>query len=194
MYISIGNASRMLGVCIETLRRWDASGYLVPIYRTKGVHRRYDIADLKKILKKEEKNLKKTLCYARVSSHDQLKDLDTQAKKLEKYCNDNKYPYELLKDLGSGLNFKKKGLKRLMYLIFTRQVNRLVINHNDRLLRFGSQFIFNLCELCEVEVVILENKTDLSPEAALVADVIEIMTVFSAKLYGRRSHKNKKVI
>jgi predicted site-specific integrase-resolvase len=81
-----------------------------------------------------------------------------------------------------------------MYLIFTRQVNRLVINHNDRLLRFGSQFIFNLCELCEVEVVILENKTDLSPEAALVADVIEIMTVFSAKLYGRRSHKNKKVI
>jgi len=194
MYISIGNASRMLGVCIETLRRWDASGYLVPIYRTKGVHRRYDIADLKKILKKEEKNLKKTLCYARVSSHDQLKDLDTQAKKLEKYCNDNKYPYELLKDLGSGLNFKKKGLKRLMYLIFTRQVNRLVINHNDRLLRFGSQLIFNLCELCEVEVVILENKSDLSPEAALVADVIEIMTVFSAKLYGRRSHKNKKVI
>jgi predicted site-specific integrase-resolvase len=184
----------MLGVCIETLRRWDASGYLVPIYRTKGVHRRYDIADLKKILKKEEKNLKKTLCYARVSSHDQLKDLDTQAKKLEKYCNDNKYPYELLKDLGSGLNFKKKGLKRLMYLIFTRQVNRLVINHNDRLLRFGSQLIFNLCELCEVEVVILENKSDLSPEAALVADVIEIMTVFSAKLYGRRSHKNKKVI
>jgi len=68
-----------------------------------------------------------------------------------------------------------------MYLIFTRQVNRLVINHNDRLLRFGSQLIFNLCELCEVEVVILENKTDLSPEAALVADVIEIMTVFSAK-------------
>jgi predicted site-specific integrase-resolvase len=60
-------------------------------------------------------------------------------------------------------------------------VNRLVINHNDRLLRFGSQLIFNLCELCEVEVVILENKTDLSPEAALVADVIEIMTVFSAK-------------
>ena len=94
-------------------------------------------------------------------------------------------------DLGSGLNYKKKGLNQLISLIFSNQVNTLILNHKDRLLRFGSELIFKLCDFFKVKVIIVEQVTDKSFEETLSADVIELMTVFCAKLYGKRSHKNK---
>ena len=94
-------------------------------------------------------------------------------------------------DLGSGLNYKKKGLNQLISLIFSNQVNTLVLNHKDRLLRFGSELIFKLCDFFKVKVIIIEQVTDKSFEENLSSDVIELMTVFCAKLYGKRSHKNK---
>ena len=97
-------------------------------------------------------------------------------------------------DLGSGLNYKKKGLNQLISLIFSNQVNTLVLNHKDRLLRFGSELIFKLCDFFKVKVIIIEQVTDKSFEENLSADVIELMTVFCAKLYGKRSHKNKVII
>ena len=89
------------------------------------------------------------------------------------------------------MNYKKKGLKQLISLIFSNKVKTLIINHKDRLLRFGSELIFYLCDLYKVNVVIIEDKADKSFEETLSADVIELMTVFCAKLYGKRSHKNK---
>ena len=94
-------------------------------------------------------------------------------------------------DLGSGLNYKKKGLNKLIGLIFSNQVNTLILNYKDRLLRFGSELIFKLCDFFKVKVIIVEQVTDKSFEETLSADVIELMTVFCAKLYGKRSHKNK---
>ncbi len=104
-----------------------------------------------------------------------------------------------ISDLGSGLNYKKKGLKLLINLIFSGQVHTLILNHKDRLLRFGSEIIFYLCDLFKVKVIIVEHIADKSfeePVRLLSADVIELMTElfvikFSAKLYGKRSHKNK---
>jgi putative resolvase len=82
-------------------------------------------------------------------------------------------------------------LKKLISLIFSGQVKNLIINHKDRLLRFGSELIFYLCDLFKVRVIIVEEKQEQSFEQTLSSDVIELMTVFCAKLYGKRSHKNK---
>jgi len=98
-----------------------------------------------------------------------------------------------LQDVGSGLNYNKKWLKKLIKEICLRNVERLVIIHKDRLLRFGSELIFSLCEHFGTEVVII-NSSEANFEDDLVQDVLEIITVFSARLYGSRSHKNKKLL
>ena len=121
--VTISEAARYLGVNIMTLRRWDEEGKLKPI-KTIGRHRRYDMNDLEyfslhryddtKVIKA---NPDKVICYARVSSSDQKEDLYRQAKVLEDYCNENNYKFETIKDLGSGLNYKKKGLMKLVWVV-----------------------------------------------------------------------------
>lgn len=92
------------------------------------------------------------------------------------------------------MNYRKRGLKRLLDLIVNRQIKRLVLTHKDRLLRFGAEFVFSLCEANQVEVVIINQGDEVSFEEELAQDVLEIITVFSARLYGARSHKNKKLV
>src|SRR5208337_1531995 len=135
-----------------------------------------------------------TIAYARVSSHDQKEDLLRQAGLLSSYCTSHGWNHEVIQDLGSGMNYHKKGLKRLLDLIFERKIRRLVLTHKDRLLRFGAELIFALCQARQIEIVIINQGEDVSFEEELAQDVLEIITVFSARLYGARSHKNKKLI
>jgi predicted site-specific integrase-resolvase len=100
----------------------------------------------------------------------------------------------VVSDLGSGMNYRKKGLTALLELIVTDKVGRLVLTHKDRLLRFGAEIIFALCETKQVEVVIINQGDERSFEEELASDVLEIVTVFSARMYGARSHRNKKLI
>lgn len=92
------------------------------------------------------------------------------------------------------MNYKKKGLNQLLEMILRRKVRRLVLTHKDRLLRFGSELIFALCELQNIEVVLINKGEQPTFEEELAKDVIEIITVFSARLYGSRSNKNKKLL
>ncbi len=92
------------------------------------------------------------------------------------------------------MNYQKRGLKNLIKLICPGEIDRLVLTHKDRLLRFGSELIFSLCEHFAVEVVIINKSVESTFEEDLANDVLEIITVFSAGLYGSRSHKNKKLI
>jgi excisionase family DNA binding protein len=187
--IGIKEASKLLGVTTKTLRLWEKEGKIIS-HRTEGGHRRYEVSEL--IGSRTDKLL--TIAYARVSSHDQKDDLKRQEIVLESYCANKGYEFELISDLGSGLNYKKKGLIRLIKLICSNQVDRLVITHKDRLLRFGSELIFMLCEIFAVEVCIINRSEDSTFEEDLANDVLEIITVFSARLYGSRSHKNKEII
>jgi YfiH family protein len=102
--------------------------------------------------------------------------------------------FEVIADLGSGMNYQKKGLRRLLNQIIEGKVGRLVVTHKDRLLRFGAELVFAICEAKGVEVVILNRGDDTSFEEDLAKDVLEIITVFSARLYGSRSRKNQRLI
>lgn len=194
--MSIGKAAEMLGVSHSTLRRWDESGKLVA-ERTPGGRRRYVVSDVATFnplgLDRVALSLP-TVAYARVSSHDQKADLERQAQVLEMYCASQGWQYEVIRDLGSGMNYRKKGLVDLIDRIVDGQVGRLVLTHKDRLLRFGAELIFSICEAKHVEVVIINQGDDRSFEEELASDVLEIVTVFSARMYGARSHKNKRLI
>lgn len=134
------------------------------------------------------------MCYARVSSHDQKEDLERQHGILEAYCAAKGWKSEVIKDLGSGMNDRKKGLNRLLELILQRKMRRLVITHKDRLLRLGAELIFTLCEIQGIEVVIIHKGEQPSFEEELAQDVLEIITVFSSRLYGSRSRKHQQTI
>lgn len=193
-YVPIKTAADSLGVSTSTLRRWEKTGKLIP-ERTSGNQRRYDLSKIHpEQYRESSKELRKTMAYARVSSHDQKEDLERQKQVLEIYCATQGWTFEVVSDLGSGMNYHKKGLKRLLEEVLEDRVGRLVITHKDRLLRFGAELVFAICEAKEVEVVILNKGQDTSFEEDLAEDVLEIITVFSARLYGSRSHKNKKLL
>lgn len=193
-YLSIGEASLILGVAVSTLRRWESEGRLLPNHRTLGGHRRYELASLKAMIEPASDVVERVVGYARVSSHDQKEDLVRQAHRLKDWGDSQGFAsMDVIEDLGSGLNYKKKGLRKLLGLIAHRQITHLVVMHKDRLLRFGSELLFDLCRLNNIRVtVVKEGEDNASYEQRLAADVIELMTVFSARLYGRRSHQNRK--
>ncbi len=191
--VRVGEAAKALGVSITTLRRWEAQGKLIPEH-TAGKHRRYDLAKLKPEMFHSTSDERRTIAYARVSSHDQKDDLERQKQVLELYCARQGWTFEIVADLGSGMNYQKKGLKHLLGEIVDGRIGRLVITHKDRLLRFGAELVFAICEAKEVEVVILNQGEDTTFEEDLAKDVLEIITVFSARLYGSRSHKNQKML
>ncbi len=196
--ISIGKAAEILGVHVQTLRNWEKSGKLKPDSISPGGSRRYSLERVLSIAGKEthlENDVRYTIAYARVSSHDQKDDLKRQEQVLELYCAEHGYKYELITDLGSGMNYYKKGLTKLIDKILNDKVKRLIITHKDRLLRFGAELIFSICEAKGVEVVIINRGEDKpSFEEDLAKDVLEIITVFSARLYGSRSRKNQKLV
>lgn len=193
-FVSIGEAARVLGVSVSTLRRWDAAGKLEP-QQTPGGHRRYDLAKLRPgDFRAASDSVRRTIAYARVSSHDQKDDLERQKQVLELYCARQGWTFEIVTDLGSGMNYRKKGLKKLLSRIIDGSAGRLVVTHKDRLLRFGAELVFAICEAKDVEVVILNQGEDTTFEEDLAKDVLEIITVFSARLYGARSRKNQKLL
>ena len=197
--VKIGAAAKMLGTTPGQLRKWEANGELLPARKTQGGTRYYAIADLfgrsaaaSPAAASPEEPL--TVCYARVSSHDQKADLDRQQAALEAYCATKGWRTRVIRDLGSGMNYRKKGLQELLELILHRRFERLVITHQDRLLGFGAELVFRLCELQGIEIVIVHQGEPPSFEEELAQDVLEIITVFSARLYGSRSHQSKQLL
>jgi len=123
-----------------------------------------------------------------------LNDLERQKQVLELFCSKNGWTFDIISDLGSGMNDHKRGLKKLLNAIIDDSVGRLVLTHKDRLLRFGAELVLAICEVKGVEVVIVNKGEDTTFEEDLATDVLEIITVFSARLYGSRSKKNKKLL
>ena len=191
-YYTIKQAAELLGVSDDTLRRWETEGKIKPI-RTKGNHRRFADDDLSQI-----KNIdyKKKLCiaYCRVSSSDQKTDLQRQIDSVSLYCMAKGYQFKVIQDLGSGLNYHRKGFNEMVDLIQSNKVDRIVINYKDRLLRFGYEMIEQVCDYHHVDIEIINHTEDKTFEQELVEDMMAIITVFSSRLYGSRSHKQKQIV
>jgi putative resolvase len=193
-FLTILQAAQALGVTSQTLRRWEKKSKLIPAIRTRGGQRRYDFSQIYPHLQNKPSCVLPTIAYARVSGHDQKEDLERQVQMLEMYCASKGWTFTIIKDLGSGMNYHKRGLKQLLDQITNKEIGRLVLTHKDRLLRFGAELIFSLCAAKGVEVILMNQGDESSFEEELAKDVLEIITVFSARLYGSRSHKNKKML
>lgn len=180
-FVSAKIAKKTLGVCNRTLNAMCRRGELECIRINNG-WRKYNIH---KYLLSKDKSLRKKICYARVSSHDQKKDLETQIKLLE-----DKYPeYEIVKDIGSGINFKRKGLNYIIDLSVKNELDEVVITYKDRLCRIGFELIEMLMEkYSNAKITILNNEEKL-PHEMIADDLIEIITVYSSKIHGMRSNK-----
>ena len=202
MYIPISKVCSILGVSLSTVYRMLKQGILKESFRTEGNHRRFNVQEIHQIQRKTYEP--RVVTYARVSSHDQKDDLTRQSNVLKSYVEAKAYHNAInsppfgqrvlyIEDLGSGLNYKKKGFLKLVQMIFNHEFEILVINHRDRLLRFGVDLMEIICINHGVRLIVLEDKKK-SFEETLTHDVIELMTVFCAKLYGKRSHNNKRKV
>jgi len=191
--LSVGQAALFLGVCVKTMHRWEESGELSPDWRTPGGHRRYELASLTCWVEDSSKEQRGTVLYARVSSHDQKEDLSRQQELLRSVAKAKSFDdvYEL-KDIGSGINFGKKGFLALLKLLFSGKIQRIVVTHRDRLMRFGFSLIEQICTFMNVQIEVLDH-SEHSFEVQLSQDLIEIITVFSAKLYGKRSAQHRRM-
>jgi putative resolvase len=191
LFLSIGETAKRLGVSIQTLRLWDAAGSFVPELRTEGGQRRYSVGQVS--AKAGEVKSAPTIGYCRVSSAKQAEDLERQKAIVAVACAEYG-AFEIISDIGSGMNYNKSGLRDLLDRIADGTVCRLVIADKDRLLRFGAELIFAMCANKGIPVLILNQSPNASFEEDLAKDVLEIVTVFSARLYGSRSKRNKTLL
>ncbi|MEI2577901.1 IS607 family transposase [Scytonema sp. PRP1] len=181
-YVPLRVACGRLGVHANTIRRWADSGQL-PSIRTQGNQRLFDIDSY---LKEKEGEKRRKICYCRVSSHKQRDDLERQVEFMRR-----RYPnHEIITDIGSGLNFKRKGLISILDWVSERTVCEIVVAHRDRLVRFGFDLIewFGKKFSCEI-VVLDENK--LSPTEELTRDLLSIIHVFSCRMHGLRKYQRE---
>jgi len=194
-YYSIGEFAKAIGKTTKTLRNWDKVGTLKPIRVEQNGYRYYSQEQLNRFLGlKQENNLnKKVIGYCRVSSHKQKDDLERQIENVKTYMYAKGYQFEIIQDIGSGINYNKKGLNQLIDMITNSEVEKIVILYKDRLLRFGFEIIENLCNKYGTTIEIIDN-TEKTEEQELVEDLIQIVTVFSCRLQGKKANKAKKMI
>lgn len=193
--LSIGKFAKTLGVSIQTLRNWDKEGKLKPTYVTENGYRYYseDLLNKFRNIKNVNKIKKKNILYARVSTKDQKDDLNRQIDNLKQYAYSKGYSFEIITDIGSGINYKKEGLLKMINLVECGEVDRIIVLYKDRLIRFGYDLIEYICKLNDTKIEIVDNST-ISKEQELTEDLIQIITVFANKLYGAKSKKTINLI
>ena len=176
-------AAQTLGITVEHLRRMERAGEITCI-RTGGGHRRYDVQGF---IDAQIGTDLTTIGYCRVNGKEQADDLASQVAYLQKHYPDA----EIIKDYGSGITFKRKGLRTLLERILRGDKLRLVVAYRDRLARFGDEVIQFLVEQNGGEVVVLDETVYGSPEEELTADLLAILHVFSRRLSGLRRYRDQ---
>jgi putative resolvase len=186
-YVTRKEALKVLKIHYQTLYRMEDRGE-IDVIRSKGGHRLYNLD--KYLLENKTKNetIKERICYCRVSSKKQSKDLKRQMKMMEK-----KYPdCRIIKDIGSGLNMERKGLREIIEMGINGKIEELIIAHKDRLARFGYEMIEWIIKKYSNGKITIVNKTkNETPEEEIVKDVLQIMNVYVAKINGRRKYTIK---
>jgi excisionase family DNA binding protein len=189
-YLRPNEVCRLLHICPKTLYNWNHTGKIESI-TTQGGRYRYAKTEVMSFLPtiiENKEEIRESFCYCRVSTASQKEDLQRQIDFFK-----TKYPnHTIIKDIGSGLNFKRKGLQTLLDFAIKGNIKEIVVTHKDRLCRFGFDLIEKIVSSSNGKIVVL-NQRNTSPQDELVNDLLSIITVFSSRMYGLRSHtiKNK---
>lgn len=193
-YYSIGEFAKLIGRTEQTLRNWDKNNILKPAYVAPSGFRYYSDVQLNHILciNKAIKP-KKVIGYCRVSSQKQKDDLERQIQYVREYMIAKGYQFEIITDIGSGINYTKNGLNKLIDMVISGEAEKIVVLYKDRLVRFGFELIENICNKYGTVIEIIDN-TEKTEEQELVEDLVQIITVFSCNLQGERANKARKMI
>ena len=191
-YFTINKFSKIVGVTPQTLRNWDKSGKLQPHHTSESGYRYYSEEQLNQVLKIKPKE-RIVIGYCRVSSPKQKDDLERQIENVKIYLLAQGKPFEIISDIGSGINCRRKGLLELLERISKNEVDKVVVLYKDRLSRFEFELIEYIASLYKCEIEIIDN-TQKTEQEELVEDLVQIITVFSCKLQGRRANKARKLI
>jgi putative resolvase len=187
---TLKEAKKLLGVTTKTIQRWDKEGKM-RVVRTVGGRRRIPESEIKRILGLKEERV--VVGYARVSSTAQKDDLERQKQLLHSYAKDKGYDkIQILSDVGSGLNEKRKGFLKLLEMVAERKVSKVIIVYEDRLTRFGFETLKKLFQAFGTEIEVINSEEKAQEE--LVEDLITVVSHFAGKLYGMRSHKYEEVV
>lgn len=190
--ISIGKFAKKVGLTTASLRRMHQSGECVPYHITKGGTRYYSLNQLKDFSTADKKE-KLVIGYCRVSTSSQKDDLEIQINNVKSYMYAKGYNFEIISDIGSSINYKKKGLQELLDKINDQKISKIIVLYKDRLIGFGFELIEYLCKINNIEIEIIDN-TKQSKEQELSDNLIQIVTVFANQLYGQCSKKTKQLI
>ena len=193
-YLSISKFAELIGVTPQCLRNWDKDGRLKPHHITESGYRYYTHEQANGYLKIQTlPDEPVTIGYCRVSSNKQKDDLERQIENVKAYLLAQGKPYEIISDIGSGINYNKKGLQTLIQKILGGRVSKVVVLYKDRLLRFGFELVEYVAALNECKIEVIDN-TEKTEQQELVEDLIQIITVFSCRLQGKRANKAKRMI
>ena len=185
-WVATKEACEFYGVSGNTIRRWADSGTIV-FKRTPRGPRRYFISQEGILGTEKSTPGKNNYIYIRVSSQKQREDLDRQ----EAFLRD-KYPDNIvIKDIGSGLNYKRKGLLKLLKLSNKGEVGEIVVYSKDRLCRFGFELLQFQFSENSTKLVVYEQ-IDKSPEEEFSEDILAILQVFACRWNGKRKYKINK--
>ena len=185
-YYSAKEVTRILGVTAQTLRNWDKQNKLKPSYTKSNGYRYYSEESI--LSYTQERKTKKdinVIGYARVSSKKQVDDLNRQIDNLNKYISNKYTSFEIISDVGSGINYKKPGLLKLIDKINKKEVDLIIVLYKDRLLRFGFELIEYFASINNVKIEVID-KIDKEEQQELVEDLVQIINVYACKLQGRR--------
>ena len=193
-YYTINKFSKIVGKTAQILRNWDKSGHLKPHHTSTNGYRYYSEEQINKVLKIEGCNKPKIVIgYCRVASTKQKDDLERQISNVSNYLLAQGRPFEIISDVGSGINYNKKGLQKLIQRIESGEVEKVVIIYKDRLIRFGFELIEYIAKLNQCSIEIIDN-TEKTQEQELVEDMIQVINLFACRLQGKRASKAKKFI
>ncbi len=190
--LRVGVVARRLGLHPITVRRWLKSGKIKAVRI--GREARIPLTEVERLLGEQPTGV--IALYGRVSGHDQKPTLTTQVEALQLWAQKERSGRETISisDIGSGLNAERKGLQRLLQLAQDRRIVEVVVTYQDRLTRFGFEYLQAFFMTCGVRLTVLDANEETTPEKELTDDLIAIITSFSGRLYGLRSQKQKELV
>lgn len=189
-YVTPKKACEILGVHFKTLYNWEKNKK-IEVIRTPGGKRLYNVEKYISIniniSEPINDNNKLNICYCRVSTYGQKDDLQRQIEYMKKL-----YPtYVVIKDVGSALNFKRKGLNKLINYAINGEINEVVIAYKDRLCRFGYELIENIITKHSNGKITILNDINMSSQEEMTKDLVSIINIFSARINGLCKYKNQ---